>query len=122
MTSCFLIQIPGQEIVVQAARLGLARVSVVRGGSSDEGGVSGGSSSASGGLVPVIDDYIRAVEPVHDYLTRFSGLIAGDLDPALTKHHIVELKHAYLKLRYLIDAGCIFVGHGLKQDFKVCFL
>ena len=109
--------------MVQAARLGLARVSVVRGGSSDEDGSSrGGSSSASGGLVPVIDDYIRAVEPVHDYLTRFSGLIAGDLDPALTKHHIVELKHAYLKLRYLIDAGCIFVGHGLKQDFKVRFL
>ena len=106
--------------MVQAARLGLARVSVVRGGSSDEDGSSrGGSSSTPGGLVPVIDDYIRAVEPVHDYLTRFSGLIAGDLDPALTKHHIVELKHAYLKLRYLIDAGCIFVGHGLKQDFKV---
>ena len=104
--------------MVQAARLGLARVSVVRGGSSDEGGLSGGSSSEDS-LVPVIDDYIRAVEPVHDYLTRFSGLIAGDLDPALTKHHIVELKHAYLKLRYLIDAGCIFVGHGLKQDFKV---
>ena len=63
--------------------------------------------------------HIRAVEPVHDYLTRFSGLVPGDLDPALSKHHIVELKHAYLKLRYLVDAGCVFVGHGLKQDFKM---
>jgi PAB-dependent poly(A)-specific ribonuclease subunit 2 len=67
----------------------------------------------------VIDDYIRAVEPVHDYLTRFSGLVPGDLDPAMSERHIVKLKHAYLKLRYLIDRGCVFVGHGLKQDFKM---
>ena len=87
----------GPDIVVQAARLGLARVSVVRGGQT-----SGlGDSNDTASLVPVIDDYIRAVEPVHDYLTRFSGLVPGDLDPALSKHHIVELKHAYLKLRYL---------------------
>ena len=78
-----------------------------------------GDSNDTASLVPVIDDYIRAVEPVHDYLTRFSGLVPGDLDPALSKHHIVELKHAYLKLRYLVDAGCVFVGHGLKQDFKM---
>ena len=105
----------GPDIVVQAARLGLARVSVVRGGQT-----SGlGDSNDTASLVPVIDDYIRAVEPVHDYLTRFSGLVPGDLDPALSKHHIVELKHAYLKLRYLVDAGCVFVGHGLKQDFKM---
>ena len=70
-------------------------------------------------LTPIINDYIRAVEPVHDYLTRFSGLVPGDLDPLTSKRHIVRLKHAYLKLRYLIDAGCVFVGHGLKQDFKM---
>lgn len=69
--------------------------------------------------MPIIDDYIRAVEPVHDYLTRFSGLVPGDLDPASSPHFITQLKHAYLKLRYLIDAGCIFIGHGLKQDFKM---
>ena len=69
--------------------------------------------------MPVIDDYIRAVEPVYDYLTRFSGLVPGDLDPTVSKHHITKLKHAYLKLRYLVDCGCVFVGHGLKQDFKM---
>ena len=39
-------------------RLGLARVSVVRG----EGPMAG---------LPCIDDYVRATEPVFDYLTRF---------------------------------------------------
>jgi PAB-dependent poly(A)-specific ribonuclease subunit 2 len=98
----------GNEVVVQAARLGLARVSVVR-----------GDAAIERRLVPIIDDYIRAVEPVHDYLTRFSGLIPGDLDPNTSGHHITKLKHAYLKLRYLVDVGCVFVGHGLKQDFKM---
>ncbi|OUS42956.1 PAB-dependent poly(A) ribonuclease, subunit PAN2 [Ostreococcus tauri] len=96
----------GTEYESVPARLGLARVSVVRGQGQQK-------------LTPIIDDYIRAVEPVHDYLTRFSGLVPGDLDPATSPHFITQLKHAYLKLRYLIDAGCIFVGHGLKQDFKM---
>lgn len=96
----------GSEYESVPARLGLARVSVVRGQGDQK-------------LTPIIDDYIRAVEPVHDYLTRFSGLVPGDLDPASSPHFITQLKHAYLKLRYLIDAGCIFIGHGLKQDFKM---
>ena len=98
----------GEEIVVQPVRLGLARVSVVR-----------GDHDHPKRLTPIIDDYIRAVEPVYDYLTRFSGLVPGDLDPVTSKRHIVQLKHAYIKLRYLIDAGCVFIGHGLKQDFKM---
>ena len=98
----------GEEVVIRPPRLGLARVSVVR-----------GDAGSRRRLVPVIDDYVRAVEPVHDYLTRFSGLVPGDLDPATSAHHITELKRAYLKLRYLVDVGCVFVGHGLKQDFKM---
>lgn len=45
------------------ARLGLARVSVVRG----EGPALG---------TPAIDDHIRSLEPITDYLTKWSGLVS----------------------------------------------
>jgi len=45
--------------------------------------------------------------------------VPGDLDPALSRHHLTTHKAAYLKLCYLIDAGAIFVGHGLKKDFRM---
>jgi PAB-dependent poly(A)-specific ribonuclease subunit 2 len=80
----------GSEFLLRPARLGLARISVVRG----EGPAAGAAC---------IDDYIRAVEPVYDYLTRYSGLRPGDLDPAVSQHHTTTLKKAYLKLRYLVS-------------------
>jgi hypothetical protein len=45
--------------------------------------------------------------------------VAGDLDPNISKHTLVPLKVAYKRLRVLVDMGCIFVGHGLKQDFRI---
>ena len=53
----------GVEVEVCKARLGLARVSVVRG----EGAAAGS---------PAIDDYIRSLEPISDYLTKWSGLVS----------------------------------------------
>ena len=52
----------GVEVETRPSRLGLGRVSVVRG----QGPLSGQAC---------IDDYIRATEPVFDYLTKWSGLV-----------------------------------------------
>lgn len=87
-------------------RLGLGRVSLVR-----------GSGTMAG--TPCIDDYIQSVEPVYDHLTRYSGLLLGDLDVQTSRHHLTTLRKAYMKLRFLVDRGCVFVGHGLKKDFRM---
>ena len=56
---------------------------------------------------------------IQDYLTQFSGLVPGDLDPHRSPHHVTTLKRAYLKLRRLADRGVRFVGHGLAKDFRI---
>lgn len=66
--------------------------------------------------VPFIDDYIHIPEPVVDYLTAYSGISPGDLDPKTSRHALVNLKVAYKKL---LNLGCIFVGHGLLKDFRI---
>lgn len=96
----------GTKKVIRPPRLSLARVSVLRGD-----GLKGG--------VPFIDDHIHTSEIVVDYLTEFSGVKYGDLDPHLSRHTLVPLKVAYKKLRLLIDMGCIFIGHGLAKDFRI---
>jgi PAB-dependent poly(A)-specific ribonuclease subunit 2 len=68
---------------------------------------------------PFIDDYIATSEPIVDYLTSFSGIVAGDLDLRTSPHNLVPLKVAYKKLWLLLNLGCSFLGHGLKQDFRV---
>jgi hypothetical protein len=95
-----------EERVVRPARLTLARVSVVRG----EGPLLG---------VPFIDDYILTAEPIVDYLTQYSGLTPGDLDRQSSPHHLTTVKHAYVKLRALVERGVRFVGHGLRADFQM---
>ena len=95
-----------KAVVVKPARLSLARVSCLRG----EGQLAG---------VPFIDAYVQQAEPVVDHLTKYSGLHPGDLDPSVSRHHITTMKSAYLQLRQLVDAGCVFVGHGLKKDFEM---
>ena len=77
----------------------VARVSVIR---------------ADGSIL--MDDYVEAVEAVTDYLTRFSGIQPGDLDAKISSKPLWTLKDVYLKLKCLIERGCIFIGHGL---FKV---
>lgn len=96
----------GSRSVIKPSKLSLARVSVLRG----EGDLE---------QKPFIDDYIHTSEPVIDYLTEFSGIMHGDLEPSTSKHTLVPLKAAYRKLRLLVDMGCIFIGHGLSQDFRI---
>ena len=65
----------------------------------------------------ILDDHVLPREPVVDYLTRFSGIKPSDLDPKSSPYHLISSRHAYLKMRFLVERGCIFVGHGLSQDF-----
>lgn len=60
----------------------------------------------------IINDYIIQQQPVIDYLTRFSGIKKEDLDINKSQYKLVSLKTEYLKLRHLVDIGCIFIGHG----------
>ncbi|CAG8983942.1 hypothetical protein HYALB_00006910 [Hymenoscyphus albidus] len=96
----------GERETIRPIVYALARVSVIRGSGEDEG-------------LPFIDDYIASKEPIVDYLTSYSGIVDGDLDPRLSKHNLVSLKVAYKKLWTLLNLGCKFLGHGLKQDFRV---
>ncbi|KAI9743044.1 MAG: poly(A)-specific ribonuclease [Claussenomyces sp. TS43310] len=102
----------GERATIRPIAYALARVSVIRGPSP-----SFNSSLEPG--TPFIDDYIATSEPIVDYLTSYSGIVAGDLDPAQSRHNLVPLKVAYKKLWILLNLGCHFLGHGLKQDFRV---
>ena len=77
-TEEFNIQPDGTRVVTAPARLSLARVSCI----NQDG-------------VVFIDDYIVTPEVVEDHLTRFSGLVPGDLDPQTSKHHLVPLRKSF---------------------------
>ncbi|MCJ1419496.1 poly(A)-specific ribonuclease [Xylographa parallela] len=99
------IKADGDREIVRPTRLGLARVSVLRGSGVDEG-------------LPFINDYITITEPIVDYLTKWSGVHEGDLSVLHSSHNLVPLKVAYKKLWLLLNLGCIFIGHGLPKDFR----
>ncbi|KAL0238104.1 hypothetical protein GEMRC1_012577 [Eukaryota sp. GEM-RC1] len=67
----------------------------------------------------LIDDWTLVNEPVKDYVTRYSGLTAELLSPNLTTTYLTDFKNTFIKLKYFIDCGFTFVGHGIKKDFHI---
>ena len=102
----------GQKVIKEEGRMLLARISII----SDGGKRNCVGSELSYRLL--VDDYILPSEPVIDYVTRFSGITPEDLNPSQSRHAVVPYRTAYLKLRYFLDRGCVFVGHGLQKDFE----
>ncbi|KAJ2082203.1 poly(A)-specific ribonuclease [Coemansia sp. RSA 988] len=86
----------------------LARLSAVRANGGDLHGV------------PFIDDYVAISRPIADLATLYSGIHAGDLAVGISPYKLSTMKEVYKKLRLLVDSHCVFIGHGLKHDFRVC--
>ncbi|KAK6455616.1 ubiquitin carboxyl-terminal hydrolase-domain-containing protein [Scheffersomyces xylosifermentans] len=100
------IRYDGRKKMIKPKLLSLARLSVLHGD-------NGAKQS-----VAFIDDYVVHTCEIYDYLTNFSGIEPGDLDPIKSEKRLVTLQTVYRKLWLLLNLGVVFVGHGLYNDFR----
>ncbi|AMD21328.1 HER049Cp [Eremothecium sinecaudum] len=101
----FEISCKGVKTLIKPAKTALARVSVLR-SCGDKAGV------------PFIDDYVVNTNHIEDYLTKYSGIEPGDLDPQTSDKPLVTRRVVLRKIWLLLQLGCVFVGHGLFNDFR----
>lgn len=92
----------GSKVFIREARNAVGRLSII---DCDHGGKV------------MFDYHVLPLEPIQDYLTRFSGIVPDDLNPKTSRHQLISATDAYLLLRSMVDKGSTFVGHGLQSDF-----
>ncbi len=109
--------------MIRPSRLGLARVSIVRGEGPQEG-------------IAFIDEYILTTEPVVDYLTEFSGVkgnsfslilkringsTAGDLDKTHSLFPLVSLKVLFIYYLALVNSFSLRTrNYAISLIWAVC--
>jgi hypothetical protein len=93
-------------------RFSLARVSVV------------GDRGSDHDYDTVLDEYIASRERITDYLTRFSGIKPGDLDPSVSPHIVTTLKVCWLGLAVVLlvhaDNVCCCCSLALTLTLIAC--
>lgn len=97
----------GSKTIVKPKKPSLARLSVIRGDDGPDYGV------------PFIDDYIYNKNHIENYLTKYSGILPDDLNLERSGKALVSREVVYRKVWLLMQLGCVFVGHGLNNDFKL---
>lgn len=96
----------GVKTIVKPKKTALARLSAIR--------CAPGPTFGE----PFIDDYIFNKEHIEDYVTKYSGIFPGDLDLDVSTKPLVSREVTYRKVWLLMQLGCVFIGHGLSNDFK----
>ncbi|KAH8741258.1 hypothetical protein FG386_000165 [Cryptosporidium ryanae] len=127
----FVVRPDGTKEILKKSQLSLARVSIVRCGDvpfltqreSEEGQTSDDGVDLGSKKGLILDNYIshgssNSHQP-KDYLTKYSGVKPGDLDPKTSTHFLTSKACVLKKLQFLVDAGVVFIGHALQSDFKI---
>ncbi|OII75240.1 uncharacterized protein cubi_03719 [Cryptosporidium ubiquitum] len=116
-----VVRSDGTKEILKKSQLSLARVSIVRCGKISLTGTNDNVEiDNKKGLI--MDHYVsygsNSQQP-RDYLTKYSGVRPGDLDPKTSSHFLTSKFCILKKLQFLVDAGVVFIGHALPSDFKI---